>query len=87
MQKVILPADVMATEHRKQYWGALHDVRHEYIEVHKGIYDLTVRPTFHYWLEEKYGLRMGLDGEGNYTQQYDVVDPKRFMLFQIKYFK
>lgn len=83
----MLPADVMATEHRKQYWGALHEVRKEYIEEHKGIYDLTVRPTMHYWIEQKYGLRMGLDGEGNYTQQYDVVDSKRFMLFQIKYFK
>jgi hypothetical protein len=44
-------------------------------------------PTMPYWVEQKYGLRMGLDGSGNYTQYYDIVDPKRFMLFQIKYFK
>jgi hypothetical protein len=44
-------------------------------------------PTMPYWVEQQYGLRMGQDGSGNYTQHYDVVDPKRFMLFQIKYFK
>ena len=75
-----------ATEHRVQYWGALHAVRAEYIEEHKGLYDLT-RPSMHFWVEQKYGLRMGLDETGNYTQAYEVVNPKKFMFFQIKYFK
>ena len=76
----------MATEHRKQYWGALHAVRAEYREAVGDNIGMT-GPTLPHWVEQKYGLRMGLDGQGNYTQHYDVVDPKRFMLFQIKYFK
>lgn len=44
-------------------------------------------PTLPYWVEQKYGIKMGLDGQGNYTQEYTVVDPKRFMLFQIQYMK
>ena len=76
----------MATEHRKQYWGALHAVRAEYRLAVGDNAEMT-GPTLPYWLEQKYGLRMGQDGSGNYTQDYDVVDPKRFMLFQIKYFK
>jgi hypothetical protein len=82
----MLPADVMATEQRKQYWGALHAVRAEYREAVGDNIGMT-GPTLPFWVEQKYGLKMGLDGEGNYTQQYDVVDAKRFMLFQIKYFK
>ena len=76
----------MTREQRNQYWGALHAVRSEYREAVGDNIGVT-GPTLPYWVEEKYGLRMGLDGQGNYTQQYYVVDPKRFMLFQIKYYK
>ena len=73
-------------EQRKQYWGALHAVRKEYRE-DVGDNTSMTGPTLPYWVEQKYGLRMGQDGSGNYTQEYQVVNPKRFMLFQIKYMK
>jgi hypothetical protein len=71
---------------RWQYWTALHAVRSEYRLAVGDNINMT-GPTLPYWVEQKYGIKMGLDGQGNYTQDYDVVDPKRFMLFQIKYFK
>lgn len=74
-------------EDRFRYWSALQLMRKDYLLENKGVYDLTSRPTMHYWAELKYGFRMGLDGQGNYTQDYDVVDPKKFMLFQIKYWQ
>ena len=86
MQKVIIPNDVMATEQRKQYWGALHAVRAEYREAVGDNAEMK-GPTMPNWVEQKYGIKMGLDGQGNYTQDYEVVDPKRFMFFQIKYMK
>jgi hypothetical protein len=72
---------------REQYWNALYLMRQEYLLENKGQYDLTSRPTIHYWAELKYGLRMHLDGQGNYLQDYDVIDPKKFMFFQIKFMK
>lgn len=83
---VILPEDVMASEHRKQYWGALHAVRKEYREA-VGDNNGMVGPTMPHWVEQKYGLRMGQDGSGNYTQDYEVVNPNRFLLFRLKYMK
>jgi hypothetical protein len=77
---------MMASAVRKQYWGALHAVRKEYREAVGDNVGMT-GDTMPHWVEKKYGLRMGQDGQGNYTQHYDIVDPKRFMLFQIKYFK
>jgi hypothetical protein len=74
-------------DRRDQYWNALYQMRQEYLEENKGYYDLTARPTVHYWAEQKYGIKMGIDSLGNYTEDYEVVDPKRFMLFQIKYMK
>jgi hypothetical protein len=76
----------MNTARRNQYWNALHSVRREYREA-VGENEAMTGPTMPYWVEQKYGLKMGLDDSGNYTQFYDVVDPKRFMLFQIKYMK
>jgi hypothetical protein len=71
---------------RWQYWNALHAVRSEYRLAVGDNIGMT-GPTLPHWVEKKYGLRMGQDGSGNYTQDYEVVHPKRFMLFQIKYFK
>lgn len=72
---------------RDQYWNAIHSMRNDYLEENKGQYDMTARPTIHYYAELKYGIKMGLDGQGNYTKDYTVVDPKKFMLFQLKYMK
>ena len=74
-------------EKRTQYWHSLYEMRQEYMQEFKGIYDLTSRPSMHFWAEEKYGFRMGMDGQGNYTGDYSVVDPKKFMLYQIKYWQ
>jgi hypothetical protein len=72
---------------RNQYWNALHSMRDEYLEENKGQLDPTARPVLHYWAERKYGIKMGLDGQGNYTKDYTVTEPKKFMFFQIKYMK
>jgi hypothetical protein len=71
---------------RWQYWNALHAVRSEYREA-VGDNEGMTGPTLPFWVEQKYGIKMGINGEGQYTQEYDIVNPKRFMLFQIKYFK
>jgi hypothetical protein len=71
---------------RWQYWNALHAVRKEYREAVGDNVGMT-GPTLPNWVEQKYGIKMGLDGQGNYTQEYTVVNPKRFMFFQIRYMK
>ena len=45
-------------EKRDQYWQSLYYMRQEYLAEHTGNYDLTSRPTMHYWAEEKYGFKM-----------------------------
>lgn len=72
---------------RNQYWNALFAMRDDYMRENAGIIDPTVPPVLHYYAEMKWGIKMGLDHQGNYTKEYTVVDPKKFMLFQIKYFK
>lgn len=76
-----------AKESRARYWAAVYSMRQEYMRDHQGVFDLTIRPRIDYWANEKYGFQMGIDCEGNYTAAYTVTDPKKFMLFQIKYWK
>ena len=73
-------------EQRNRYWSAIREMRQEYLEDNKGIYDST-RPRVDYWANEKYGFQMEADGTGDYTERYTVTNPKKFMLFQIKYWK
>ncbi len=70
---------------RDAYFSAVRRLNSEYTEEYKDIVDLTARPTVHYWVEEKYGFAMATDGSGNYTADYTITDPKKFMMFQIKY--
>lgn len=79
--------DDEAKAKRNQYWNAVYLMRKDYLEENKGITDLTVRPALHYYAQLKYGIKMGLDGQGNYTQDFEIVDPKKYMFFQIKYMK
>lgn len=74
-------------EERNRYWSAVHAMRPEYTAEYKHLQDPTARPTLNYWAEEKYGFKMETDGTGNYTANYTVVDSKKFMLFQIKYWR
>jgi hypothetical protein len=77
--------DVEQKAKRTQYWAALYEMRQEYTQEYD-IFD-TAKPRMDYWAEQKYGFQMGSDGEGHYTNEYTVTDPKKFMLFQIKYMK
>jgi hypothetical protein len=72
-------------EQRFDYWAAIRRMREEYMKENQGVYDLTARPTVHYWAEQKYGFKMGMDEQCDYTGEYTVVDPKKFMLFQLKF--
>lgn len=72
-------------QQRDRYWTAIRAMRHEYLAENKGVYDLTARPTVHYWAEQKYGFAMATDGSGDYTADYTVTDPKKFLLFRLKY--
>ena len=72
-------------QQRDRYWTAIRAMRQEYLAENKGVYDLTARPTVHYWAEQKYGFAMATDGSGDYTADYTVTDPKKFLLFRLKY--
>jgi hypothetical protein len=74
-------------ERRNQYWQAIYAMRSDYISDNSEYFDKGSKPTLDYYAQLKYGLKMGVDTQGNYTKDYTVTDPKKFMLFQLKYMK
>ena len=77
--------DLAERDHRDTYYRAISRMRQEYLKENEGVYDLTARPTLHFWAEEKYGFKMGLTDSGEYNSNYAVTDEKRFMIFKLKY--
>lgn len=70
----------------KSYFDIIHAMRQEYLQEYKGIYDST-RPRIDYWANEKYGFQMESDGTGEYTANYTITDPKKFLIFKLKYWQ
>lgn len=78
--------DAERKRRRWDYWNALRLMRLEYLEEYKDDQGMT-RPTLHFWAEGKYGIKMGMDGEGGYTEDWDVTDPRKYMIFQLKFWR
>lgn len=70
------------TENAAHYRNALLAARND--EFLKS--DNSADMTFPNWLQREYGLKMLKNDDGYYTMSYEVVEPKRFMIFQIKHY-
>jgi hypothetical protein len=69
---------------RSQYWAALRAARTDYMQESGRV---PADNGFYYHLQRKYGVKPDLDPQGNLTATYTVVDKKKFLLFQLEYFK
>ena len=47
--------------------------------------DCPTPNTFHLWLEEHWGLRVGLDKDSMITSDYAVVDEKKYLMYLLKF--
>ena len=67
-------------KNRWNYWGALKQVRKEYMAQNKEFdaYD------FEDYLIGQYGLKMNIVN-GNITDGYEIVDEKKYLIFLLKF--
>jgi hypothetical protein len=81
----ILEADRSLAEDRKkrdQYWRMLRSARHDFV----GTGNSNTDPyAFSHYLQQNYGLRPELDAYSNYSNEYTVIDEKKYLLFLLKY--
>jgi hypothetical protein len=82
LEKSFMEWDLEDKRRRNQYWNALRAARTDYMLGNK-----NVDTGFYYHMQRKYGVKPDLDPQGNLMATYSVLDKKKFLLFQLEYFK
>ena len=60
---------------RNEHWARLRKAKAEY----------KWQDGFPEWIERTYGLSLTLNGQGNITNNYEIVDEKKYVTFLLKY--
>lgn len=69
---------------RISYWMKLKKAHKDYEENEcHGYYEPNLS-GFRYWMERKWGISIEVI-DGNFGQEYSVVNEQKFLLFEIKY--
>ena len=63
---------------RQAYWRKLRKAKEEFESTHRYVY-------FEQWMQTEYGIKIDYDIQGNITGKYDIVDPKKYTFFLLKY--
>jgi hypothetical protein len=72
---------------RNDYWNACALMRKEYLKENEGDISMN-RPRLDFWANERYGFLMEFDAiDGGITEHYTVTNPKKFLLFQLKFWR
>lgn len=66
---------------RNEYWNSLQKARQEYIKSN----DNFNSEKFLGWLRETYGLEAGVTSSGNLTEDYRILDEKKYLMYILKY--
>lgn len=80
---------------RDQYWRMLRTAKAEYDESQKTNFVQpphhekyggdTSMNSFYYFMQNTYGVKMGLTGSKEITGEYTIVDEKKYTMFLLKY--
>ncbi len=77
--------DKDANKRRWDYWRALHRVRQELLSKLTGndVFDFVA--LFEKHVTDTYGIILKKDSDGNYTDDFDIVDEAKYTFFVLKY--
>lgn len=69
---------------RNQYWDAVRQAGTEYKDLNGEI--SGNKESFYYYMQKTYGVKIDM-ADGGIGDHYEVVDPKKFMLWQLKHWR
>lgn len=73
--------DYNKRDRRLHYWNVLRTLKAEFTE-ETGSTEATEYIT---WLENKYGFKPKINHEGYLTDDYDIVDEKKYLIYILKH--
>jgi len=81
--------DTVVGTGKYDYWQKLKLARSEYAKNTK-----IVAPTFedeangfYYFMQHEFGIKVMLDEQGNITNNFEIIDEHKYLLFELKYTK
>lgn len=79
--------DQAANKRRWDYWRALHRERMDFLDKLKGNDVFRLVTLFEQHITDTYGIILKKDSDGNYTDDFDIVDEAKYTFFVLKYTK
>ena len=70
---------------RDRYWGMLRKSKSDYFKIVKDLGNDPNDGSFYMYLEDTYGIKPILTNRGEITDQFEVTDEKKQMMFILKY--
>jgi hypothetical protein len=73
--------DINRRNRRMHYWSVLKNLKEEFL------LETNSRDPQQYtlWLETKYGFKPRINNEGYFTDDYEIIDEKKYMIYVLKY--
>ena len=73
--------DYNKRDRRLHYWSVLRTLKQEFTE-ETGSRDPAIYVS---WLENKYGFKPKINHEGYLTDDYEIVDEKKYLIYVLKH--
>jgi hypothetical protein len=67
-----------------KYWQMLSKANADYRSDYKHESIKDELEGFRSWMRDRWGMSIGLETQG-YTAHFEVVDPRKYLLFELKY--
>jgi len=73
--------DINRRDRRMHYWSVLKNLKEEFL------LETNSKDPQQYilWLECKYGFKPRINNEGYFTDDYEITDEKKYMIYVLKY--
>ena len=76
--------DIEAARKRRSYWAKLKLARADYFN--DTVENEHPRPEgFYYYLQLKWGIKVMLDKDNNITEEVEIIDEGKYLMFLMKY--
>lgn len=81
---MITRVDLTTKEQRNKYWGFLRAVQAEFVKLTWKT-EYGTQADFENFLQQNYGIAPEFNIERQYTNSYNIVNEKKYLLTKIKY--
>jgi hypothetical protein len=77
--------EITFRKNRQKYWESLTQLRKEFLEIVTD--EFRDAEDFYKWVEDTQGFKVKLNEEGFISDNYEIVDEQKYIVYILKYGK